>query len=134
MGIVSEGVDLLRLVNKAQSVDLYRELGAWIDKVADLQKENDALRQERDALKEQVRFKSVIERVNGHLFIQGEDEEICPRCAEADLQPIHLIPHHSKQAPFQKAWCPKCQIEFQHNAPYSRTLASRVERPGHSVL
>ncbi|MFZ0661387.1 MAG: hypothetical protein WAM66_01735 [Acidobacteriaceae bacterium] len=134
MGIVSEGVDVLKLVNKVQNADLYRELDGWIDKVRDLQKENEIFREERDSLREQVRFKGVIERVNGHVFIQGEDEEVCPKCAEVDLKPIHLIPHHSKHAPFQKAWCPKCEIEFQHNVPYSRALANGEKRPGNSVL
>ncbi len=81
MGVISEGVDILKLVNKAQNADLYKQLGEWIDKVIELQKENEELRVERNQLREQVRFKAVLERINGHTFVQGGDEEICPSCA-----------------------------------------------------
>ena len=134
MGLVSEGVDLLKLANKVQNVDLYKQLAEWVDKVTELQKENETLREERDKLSGQLRFKGALERINGHVFVEDDDDEICPRCAESELVPIHLLPHHSKHAPFQKAWCPKCQTEFHHNVPYSRTLARQNIRPGYENI
>jgi hypothetical protein len=65
MGIIGQGWELLKLVDKARSAELYKQLGEWIDKVTDLQRENETLREERDALKEQVRFKGVLERIKG---------------------------------------------------------------------
>ena len=121
MGLIGEGMDVLKLVNKAQNADLYMQLGAWIDKVLDLQRQNDELTTEKNQLREQVRFKAVLERVDGHTFVQGDDEEICPRCAEARSIAVHLIPQHSRHAPFQKAGCPECKIEFHHNVPMKRT-------------
>jgi hypothetical protein len=85
MGLVSEGVDLLRLANKMQNVDLYKQLAEWIDKVTELQKENETLREERDKLSGQLRFKGDLERINGHVFVGGDGDEICPRCAESEL-------------------------------------------------
>jgi hypothetical protein len=79
-------------------------------------------------LKEQLKFKGTLERINGHVFVQGDDDEICSGCAESDLKPIHLIPHHSTHAPYQKAWCPKCKTEFHHNVPYTRALATQANR------
>lgn len=121
MGLIGEGVDILKLVNKAQNADLYKQLGEWIDKVLDLQRQNEELTAERNQLREQVRFKGVLERVAGHTFVQGDDEEICPRCAEVKAIPVHLIPQHSKLLPFQKAACPECKIEFHHSVPMKRT-------------
>jgi hypothetical protein len=133
MSLIGEGMEILNLINKAQNAELYKQIGEWIDKVEKLQLRVDQLSDENKVLKEEVRFKGILERINGHTFLQGDDDEICPGCAEANSKPIHLIPHHSKHAPFQKAWCPKCQTEFQHNVPYSRDLASQVRRTG-SVL
>ena len=44
MGVISEGVDLLKLVDKGVNADLYKQLGEWIDKVANLQKDVEELR------------------------------------------------------------------------------------------
>jgi hypothetical protein len=125
MSLIGEGVDILKLVNKAQNADLYKQIGEWIEKVLDLQKRNDELTMERNQLREQARFKGVLERVNGHTFVQGDDEEICPRCAEVDSRAVHLISVHSEHKPYQKAGCPDCKLEMSNNIPYTRALASR---------
>lgn len=106
MGLVSEGVDLLRLANKVQNADLYRELANWIDKVSELQKENEQLKAERDQCKEQLRFKGTLERINGHTFVQGDDEEICGRCAEVDMRLVHLMPRVPQKTGWPVAACP----------------------------
>ena len=125
MTLIGEGVDILKLVNKAQNADLYKQIGEWIEKVLDLQKKNEELTAERNELREQLRFKGTLERIKGHTFVQGDEEEICPRCAEVDAKPVHLFPVHSKHPPFQKAGCPACKTEFSHNIPYTRALANR---------
>jgi hypothetical protein len=124
MGVISEGVDLLKLVNKAQNADLYKELGEWIDKVTELQKENEELRTERNQLREQVRFKAVLERVNGHTFVQGDNEEICPSCAAVESRLVYLQRLPSKRPPGVKATCPACKFEMDQNIPYNRELAA----------
>lgn len=131
MSILGEGLEILGLIDKAKNADVYRQLGDYIDKVRAQQIDNDKLHDEIRDLKEKLRFKGVIERINGHVFVEGDDEEICPRCAEVKLTPIHLISQHSKLPPYQRAFCPECKIEFNHNVPYSRALAKQVNRPGH---
>ena len=122
MSLIGEGLDILKLVDKARNADLYKQIGEWIDKVQELQRQNDELTTERNRLCEQARFKGVLERIKGHTFVQGDDEEICPLCAEDRSVPIHLIPHHSRLPPGQKAFCPKCNTEFLHNRPYTRQM------------
>jgi hypothetical protein len=117
-------MELLGLFDKAKNADLYKQLGDWIDKVRVLPIENDRLLDELKVLKEQIRFKGIVERINGHIFVQGDHEEICPRCAELDSKLIHLIPVRSKYPPYQRAGCPACRTEFHHNVPCTRKLAS----------
>ena len=125
MSLIGEGIEIMKLVDKARNVDLYKQLGEWIDKVLDLQRINDELTAERNTLREQLRFKGLLERIGGHTFAQNDDEEICPRCAEVRLMPVHLIAHHTQRPPYQKAFCPECKTEYQHNIPYNRQLASQ---------
>ncbi len=125
MSIIGDGIDLLRLVNKAQNADLYKQLGEWIDKVGELQKQTDELKAERDALKEKLRVKATLERVNGHLYIQSDDEEICSRCAEVDHLPVHLITVHSARPPYQSASCPSCKTTYMSGRPIFRSELKR---------
>jgi hypothetical protein len=127
MSLIGDGLELMGLLDKARNAELYKQLGDWIDKVRVLQLENDRLLTEQRELKEQLRFKGIVERIKGHMFVQGDNEEICPRCAEVNNRPIHLVPMHSKHAPFQKAFCPECRTEFHHNVPYLRqTLGQNI--------
>jgi hypothetical protein len=120
MSLIGEGMEIMGLINKAQNVEVYKQLGDWIEKVLALQRQVDELSRERNDLKEQVRFKGVLERVNGHTFVQGDDEEICPRCAEVDSKAVHLVSVHSKIMPGQKAGCPNCKLVMIHNLPKKR--------------
>jgi len=130
MGLIGEGIEILNLVNKAQNAELYKELGEWIDKVGELQKQVEALTGERNDLREIVRFRGVYERINGHAFVQGDDEEICPRCAEVDSRPVHLARKHSKFGGL-RAGCTQCPVELRHGSPYSRQTALR--EPGFPI-
>jgi hypothetical protein len=125
MGLISEGVDLLKLANKAQNADLYKELAGWIDRVTDLQKQNDQLKTERDELREEIRFKGIVERIKGHTFVQGDDEEICPRCAEVDRKPVHLLPRMPQKSGWPKAACPQCHTPTVNAMPLSREEAQK---------
>jgi hypothetical protein len=125
MSLIGEGMELMKLLDKAKNADLYKQLGEWIDKVLDLQKRSDELTFERNSLREQLLFKRTLERINGHTFIQGEDEEICPSCAAVELRPVYLQRLRSKHPPYVKATCPACKFEMDHNVPYTREMASR---------
>jgi hypothetical protein len=120
MSLIGEGMELLGLFDKAKNADLYKQLGDWIDKVRVLQIENEHLLTERKELKEQLRFKGVLERINGHTFVQGDDEEICPSCAAVTMRAVHLEPMHSPKPPYHKATCPVCKTVYLHNVPVKR--------------
>ena len=108
MSVIGDGINLLKLVDKGRNAPLYKELGEYIDKVAELKKSNDSLSDENAKLREQMRFKALIKRFNGHTFADGDDEEICSRCAEVDLRLVHLqdmnVDGHGRRAA-----CPQCK-------------------------
>jgi phage FluMu protein Com len=131
VSLIGDGLELLGLIDKARNADLYKQLGDWIDKVRILQIENDRLLTEQKELKEQLRFKGVLERINGHVFAQGDDEELCPRCAESDHKPVHLLRLSNKLPPYLKATCPQCKLVLDQNIPYTRDIAlKRQLSPG----
>ena len=86
MSLVGDGVELLKLIDKGHNASLYKQLGEWIDKVLTLQKTVDDQATEIRLLKEQVRFKASLQRLEGHTFVDDDLHEICPRCAEVDLR------------------------------------------------
>lgn len=122
MSLIGEGIEVMKLLDKAKNAELYKQLGEWIDKVLDLQKQNDDLRTERDHLREKLHFKKTLQRIKGHTFVQDDDEEICSSCAAVEHRPVHLIAVHSKRPPYQRAGCPACKTEFNHNLPYTKQM------------
>lgn len=120
MSLFGDGLRLLKLVDKGVNSELYRQLGEWIDKVADLQKQNEALEQENSGLRDRLKFKGTVIRIRGHSFVEGDDEEICSRCAEAENKPIHLVvTTHEKLG--AKATCPECKTSQSHWEPVRRS-------------
>lgn len=120
MSLFGEGIEMLKLVDQGRNAVLWHQLGQWIDKVSELQKRNEELVTENATLREEVRFKGVLERIDGHTFVQGDDEEICSRCAEVDKRLVHLLALHSSKPPYQKATCPSCKTEMLHAIPRKR--------------
>jgi len=120
MSLIGEGMELLGLFDKAKNAELYKQLGDWIDKVRILQVENERLLAEQKELREQLRFTGVVERINGHTFVEGDDEEICPRCAEVDRRPVHLIQILTKLTGLRVS-CPSCKLELPRRHPKKRS-------------
>ena len=116
MGVIGEGVDLLKLVDKGMNADLYRQLGEWIDKVTDLQKELEGLKVENANLKESLHFKGQFRRIDGHSFIEGDEEEVCSRCAQVDFRPIYLLDMNI-DGRGNRATCPHCKTARAGLAP-----------------
>jgi hypothetical protein len=54
LSLIDEGMELLGLFDMAKDADLYKQLGAWIDKDRILQTENDKLLGELKETKEQL--------------------------------------------------------------------------------
>jgi len=127
MSIIGEGLEILGLIDKAKNADIYGQLGDYIDKIRAQQIENDQLHTEIRDLKERLRFKGTIERVNGHVFVQGDNEEVCPRCAEVDMRPIHFVSLFVKENGL-RAGCPQCKLYTHYRYPVGRDNAMRNDQ------
>jgi phage FluMu protein Com len=120
MSLIGEGMELLGLFDKAKNADIYKQLGDWIEKVRVLQIENDRLLGALKETKDQLRFKGILERIKGRTFVQGDDEQICPRCAEVDKLPVHLMVLPYPKPPYFRATCPACKGITEDNRPLKR--------------
>ncbi len=125
MGIIGEGIDLLKLVDKGRNADLYKQLGEWIDKVTELQKANELLSGENVKLREQLRFKGAVTRIAGRSYVDGDDEEICSRCAEVDHVPVHLLDMVIDDRG-RRATCPHCKTPRGNGRPTRRQEAETI--------
>jgi hypothetical protein len=111
MGLIGQGVELLGLIDKGANADLYAKLGSWIDTVQTLQAENEELQTKVRELTKQLEFKGRFVRVNGHTYVDGDDEEICAHCAQAEYRPFYLT---KKLVGAHGLWavCPHCGAQF----------------------
>lgn len=116
MGIVSEGVDLLRLVDKGANADLYKQLGEWIEKVTALQTAVDELTSTNRQLEEKLRFKGKFQRFAGRTYLDDDEEEVCSRCAEIDLRPVRLMDMNI-DGMGRRATCPHCKTSRGDMSP-----------------
>ena len=103
MSIIGDGLEILGLIDKAKNADVFRQLGDYIDKIRALHLENDCLADRLKEVERQLVFNGKIERIKGHVFVEGDDEEICPRCAEVDRQAVP--PDASARPPGWSASC-----------------------------
>jgi hypothetical protein len=126
MSIIGDGLEILSLIDKAKNADVYRQLGDYIDKIREQQIENDRLHEQVRDLREQLRFRGTVERVHGHVFVQGDDDEICPRCAEVDMRPIHFVSQFTKDNGLH-AGCPQCKLQTHFRYPCKRENAMKGE-------
>jgi hypothetical protein len=116
MGVISEGVELLNLVDKAKNAELYKQLGEWVSRVEHVKKERDDLAARVLDLSEQLRFKGDVEYIAGHTFARGCDEEICSRCADVDHKPVRLRDMNINGRGMT-ATCPECKTSVGNSRP-----------------
>jgi hypothetical protein len=123
MSIIGDGLEILGLIDKAKNADVYRQLGDYIDKIREQQLENDRLQTEVRDLKEKLRFKGTIQRINGHVFVDDDEDEVCPRCAEIDRVPVHLMLLRIERGP-TRLGCPQCGLHSALHYPVKRADAN----------
>ena len=121
-GTRGRGVDLLKLVDKGEHADLYKQLGEWIDKVLSLQKENDELRAKCVLFEQQLRFKGSFQRIGDHTYITEHDDEVCSRCADIDFRPVRLL-DMAIDGRGRRATCPQCKAARGVGPPISKQRA-----------
>ncbi len=126
MGVIGEGLDLLKLVDKGANADLYKQLGEWIDRVRNLQERVDDLTAKNLQLEERLRFKGKVQKIAGHTYVEGDDEEMCPRCAR-DFLAVPLL-DTDLDGRGRKATCPQCKTPRGMGPPIPRKRAEETAR------
>jgi len=110
MGIIGEGVEIMKLVNIGANADLYGKLAKFIEEAQELNAKVEKLEEANRELREQLRFKGTIVRIAGYAYVEGDDEPICSRCADVDNRPVHVtIQRHEKMGLL--AMCPQCKSQ-----------------------
>ena len=128
MTVFGDGVQLLKLADMGVNTELYRKLGEWIEKVGELQGENDALHEEVKELRRQLAFKGTVVRVHGHSFVDGDDDQICSHCAEVENKAVHLIAAHLDKIG-TRAMCPHCKAVLHLVEPLKRSNLGGAQQP-----
>jgi hypothetical protein len=94
-----------------------------------LQQENSSLTIERNQLRDQLAFRAAVQRIAGHSYVQGRDEEICSRCAEVDSRAITLLDMNIDGRGL-RATCPHCKTAKGRFGP--PVLRKRAEETAHA--
>jgi hypothetical protein len=117
MSLISEGTELLGLINKGANAELYTKLGKYIDETFALYRERERLNGENRDLREQLRFKGTIVRVKGITFIDGDPDAVCGRCADVENRPVHLV------RILEGTTCPQCKTKYETRHVVAATQA-----------
>lgn len=125
MSVIGEGIELLNLVDKAKNADLYKQLGEYITKTEQLQKDKDGLALKVLELSDQLRFKGKVEYIAECAFVEGVDQEICPTCADTEHKPVRLQDMNI-DGKGMKATCPKCKTTMGNRRPMTRQHAVAI--------
>ena len=125
MGVIGEGVDLLKLVDKGAHADLYKQLGEWIDKVGDLQKEDDGLHAKERATGEQIvsSFKGSFQRIGSHTYVEGDEEEKFVLDARKLIFDQFISSSMNIDRQGRRATCPQCKTARATGSPVPRKRA-----------
>jgi len=116
MGMISEGLEVMKLANVAANADLYEKLAKYVEKAQELQAKVESLEGLNKELQERLRFKGKIVRVWQCTYVDGDEEPICQRCAEVDGIPVHFI--ESKVGNLgDRFFCPQCKTKSGHQVP-----------------
>ncbi|WP_047490381.1 hypothetical protein [Terriglobus sp. TAA 43] len=108
MGLIGDGVELMKLVNVGVNADLYEKLAKYVERSQELQAKLEDLESEVATLKEKLKFKGTVIRRGGVTYVEGDDDPVCSHCAEVDNLPVHVTQQHTKDFGV-KAICPRCK-------------------------
>lgn len=122
MGMIGDGVEIMKLVNIGANADLYGKLAKYVDEAQELKAKVEKLEEANKQLREQLRFKGTVVRVGGCVYVEGDDEPICSRCADVDNRPVHIAVQRHEKFRFL-AMCPQCKNPSQRYALRSKLQA-----------
>jgi hypothetical protein len=121
MGIIGDGLEILKLVNMGANAELYGKMAKFVEETQELKVKVDALEEANRDLIDKLRFKGTIVRIQGNVYVDGDDEPICSRCADIDHRPVH-ISHHRDIKMGLMAMCPQCKVQSRRYV-----LRSKIE-------
>jgi FtsZ-binding cell division protein ZapB len=84
MGVIGDGIEIMKLVNMGANAELYSKMAKFVEEAQELKAKVEALEEANKSLTEQLRFKGTLSRVEGFVYADGDDEPLCARCAEVD--------------------------------------------------
>ena len=94
-------------------------------KMAALQQDNTALVAENAQLREQLRLRETIKRINQHTYIDGDDAEMCARCLAAQSLAIPLQ-DMNLDGRGMKATCPQCKMPRGNGPPIPKSRSEQI--------
>jgi hypothetical protein len=113
------------------------EVFAHGERIEALQQENSSLAAENAVLHDKINVKDSVQRIHGRTYINGNDEEICSRCADVDFRAVRLLDMNIDGRGL-KATCPHCKTARGNGPPIPRKKAEekarRIAEPSHSTL
>jgi hypothetical protein len=124
MGVLNDGLELLEVMRKGLSAAQDKEIGDLITEIRHVQTERDSLAVRVLDLSEQLRFKGRVEYIAGATFVEGFDQEICPRCADVEHKPVRLQ-DMTVDGRGMKATCPQCKTAIGNRSPITRQQAEK---------
>ena len=120
---VQSAASYLRNVSAVRELaNLTSKASATGSKLTDTQKEsvfrqeNKSLIDEIAQLQEQSHFKGTVRRIAGRSYVDGDDDEICSRCAEVEFRVVHLM-DMNLDGRGRRATCPQCKTARGDFAP-----------------
>jgi hypothetical protein len=108
MGMIADGLELVKLANIGANAEIHEKLGKFVEKAQELQAKVETLEEQNKELREQLLFKGMVVRIGGQVYVNGDDEPICSRCADVDNRPVHLRTHEDPKLG-KIVICPHCK-------------------------
>ena len=121
MGILGDGIEVMKLANIAANAELYGKLATFVEKAQELQAKVETLEEANKELRQQLHFKGQFVRVAGWVYVDGDDEPMCSRCADVDNRPVHLTIHRDVKMG-QIVICPQCKSQSRRYVLRSHAL------------
>jgi hypothetical protein len=90
MGIVGDGLEIMKLLNMGANADVHEKLGKFIDRANDLQAKVEQLEQTNKELTEKLRIKDGLYQIWGVLFMEGDPYPLCSKCYEVEKKLVHV--------------------------------------------
>jgi len=110
MGLIETIKDVVTVVQKADNIELVKQVLSLQSQALDMIEENRELRERVRVLEATLNLAKKLSFRAPFYFAEGEDVPLCPRCWEIDHRAVHL------QGPFRVTglrWdCPQCDKTF----------------------